>query len=274
MNLRHHLSVLWRWRRVVGAGLFLAFSVAVLVTFKPTLSGGPDLKWRSEAVYTSTSRVFITQPGSPWTRATLPGSTGQIPEPQNGEKLRSFALPTRFADLAVVYAYLAQSTQVQKLISPKPIGNQILVNTIPNPATGDPLPLLEVVTTGNTPAGTKQLNVAAIDALRGYLDRQSAENDVPVEERVQLQVINPPPLGVLTGGRSPTLSVVAFLLALVATLVAAYVLENLYPRTHLSRAAAARGDDGLTEVDDQELDALFASDEWSGPSEPARRRAA
>jgi hypothetical protein len=226
MDIRYHLGIIWRWRAVFFTGLVVAAAVAFLVTFKPGL-GKPE--WRSAATYTSTSRTAVTQPGFPWGRATLPGADPNQPVVPDGRRLRSFAPPQRFTDLAVVYAYLAQSDQVRNLISPRPVGQQINVATVPNPATGDPLPILEVATTANSSSGAQELNQAVIRALRAYLARNVRENQVPQEDRATLEVLNPPTAGFLVGGRSLTLSVIAGLLALVATFVAIYVLENLYP---------------------------------------------
>jgi hypothetical protein len=240
MDIRYHLGIIWRWRALLVVGLLVAVAVSYLVTFKPGL-GKPE--WRSAATYTSTSRTAVTQPGFPWGRATLPGADPNQPITPDGARLRSFAPPQRFTDLAVVYAYLAQSDQVRSLISPRPFAQQINVATVPNPATGDPLPIIEVATTANSSAGAQKLNMATIRALRAYLARNVRENNVPLEDRATLEVLNPPTPGFLVAGRSLTLSVIAGLLALVATFVAIYVLENLYPgsRPAVLRRPPARG---------------------------------
>jgi hypothetical protein len=240
MDIRYHLGIIWRWRVLLVVGLLVAASVAYLVTFKPGL-GKPE--WRSAATYTSTSRTAVTQPGFPWGRATLPGADPNQPLVPDGERLRSFAPPQRFTDLAVVYAYLAQSDQVRRLISPTPLAQQINVATVPNPATGDPLPIVEIATTATSSAGAQELNRATINALRAYLARNVRQNQVPLEDRATLEVLNPPTPGLLVAGRSLTLSVIAGLLALVATFVAIYVLENLYPgsRPAVLRRPSARG---------------------------------
>jgi hypothetical protein len=243
MDLRYHMSIIWRWRAILVAGLLLALSVSYLVTFKPGL-GKPE--WRSAATYTSTSRTAVTQPGFPWGRATLPGADPNQPVVPDGQRLRSFAPPQRFTDLAVVYAYLAQSDQVRDLISPRPFAEQINVATVPNPATGDPLPIIEIATTGTSAAGAQKLNRATIAALRQYLERNVRENEVPLEDRATLEVLNPPKPGFLVAGRSLSLSVIAGLLALALTFVAIYVLENLYPdsRPSLLLGGAPRGGRG------------------------------
>ena len=238
MDLRYHLQILWRWRVVLTGGLILATLLAFLVTFKPSLGG---VEWRSQATFESSSRVIVTQPGFPLGRATLPGSDPALTTPPPGSKLKTFAPSERFSELAVVYSYLAQSDQIRNLIKPEPVQDQIAVENIPNPVTGDPLPLLELTTTANSREASRVLNSAVIGALRQYLQRNVRESGVPADQSVQLQVLNPPKSGELASGRSPTLSVIVWFLAMAAALVAVYLLENLYPTRWRKEASQDEG---------------------------------
>jgi hypothetical protein len=227
MDLRNHLRVWWRWRRLLSLGLLLAVALGTLASFKPVLNGiTPDIQWRKEAVYTSNARLFVTQRGFPWGRATLPGTQPGAAALPKGSL--DFAAPDRFANLAIVYAYIAQSEQVRALIGPGTLADQIVV-TPQFLNTGDPLPLLTLETKGKTPVAAQALNIATIKALREYLDREANQNAVPADQRVQVQVLNPPPLGAISDGRSPILSAVALVLMLVLTFTAVYILENLFP---------------------------------------------
>jgi hypothetical protein len=261
MDIRQHLGVLSRWRRLVVAGVVLAIALAVLISFKV---GPGGLEWRSEASFQSDSRTFVTQPGFPWGRATLPGADPTQQIAPNGEKLRTFAPTDRFIELAVVYAYLAQSEDVRRRITPAPLEEQIQVFPIPSPATGEPLPLLQISTTASSAADSRELHAAVIKALRAYLERNVDVNGVPDEDRVKLDVLNPPSDGVLIGGRSLTQSGLVFLLILAATLVAVYVLENLYPRRGQTAPA-----DPLEELDFE----LGREDAWEpvGPAPGSSR---
>ena len=98
MDIMHHVRIVWRWRRIALAGCLLAGVLAILVSFKPSTSG---LEWRSQATYMSSSRLFVTQPGFPWGRATLPTADAAVPVSPDSEKLKSFAPPSRFNELAV-----------------------------------------------------------------------------------------------------------------------------------------------------------------------------
>lgn len=244
MDLRHHILVWFRWRAILAAGVVLAVILGILVSFKPVLSGsGVDLKWRSQAVYTTKSRLLVTQPGFPLGRTTLPGVVaGQNGTAQTTTQDKNtdpskvdFADPSRFSYLAIVYSYLAQSEPVRALIHPKPAPDDLSV-VYQGTQNGDALPLLEITTKGASPAAVQELNFKAIQALRGYLDQQLTEAGVPEAQRVSLQTLNPPDLGSLSSGRTPTVSAVVFILVLVGTLLLVYILENLYPRG-LPRAA-------------------------------------
>ena len=261
------MSVLWRWRALLAAGVVLAVVLGVLVTFKVSPSG---LEWRSPASYESTSRTFVTQAGFPWGRTTLPGSDPTqpvVPETDDRPR-RSFAPPARFTELATIYSYLAQSDNVRRLIEPEPDESQIQVATVPNPMTGDPLPLLQLITTANSAEGARQLNRDTIKALRAYLARNVRQNRVPADERVQLEILNPPRTAVLVAGRSMTSSIIIALLALVAALVAVYVLENLYP-SKLRRGATSSDPLHDLELDFQSADSWEAAVREVERSKPA-----
>jgi hypothetical protein len=227
MDLRHHIRVLWRWKAILVGGTTLACIVAILASFTLSFSDGVDVKWRSEAAYTSTSRVFVTQQGFPWGRVTLPGTVPGAPV-EKDESSRVFAAPDRFSNLAIVYSYLAQSAQVSALMAPQPLGEQIVV-TPAYTNSGDALPLLEITTTADHPLKSQALNNAVVKGLGDYLDAENNDAKVAAADRVTLQLLNPPGPGLLTAGRSPTLSAVAFILVMVGTLALVYILENLLP---------------------------------------------
>ena len=236
MDLRHHIRVWFRWKLILIVGFVLAVVLGVFASFQPSTSG--KLKWRAEAVYTTKSRLLITQTGFPWGRATLPGSGVVAPDPDSGAVASQFADPSRFSNLAIIYAYIGQSDQVRALIRPLPKPDQISV-VWQATGSGDALPLIEITAKGNTAAGAQGLNFKAIDALRGYLREQMDANEVPKKQRVIIQVLNPPLIGKLESGRTPTLSLVAFVLIMVGTLLLVYILENIFPTPVPGKARTA-----------------------------------
>jgi len=234
MDLRRNLAVIWRFRLLVGLGVIFATVFAMLAAFKPSTDG---LEWRSSQKWTSASTLFVTQTGFPWGRVTLPepvlpGAVGPTTEPEeeNGKGKREFAAPERFVDLALLYSYLANSTEVRQTIKPRPTGAKVLINSILNPGTGSGLPLLNIEVTSASPEFAQRVNGGTIDALRRYLESQQNEWNIPSEQRVRIQTLNPPSRAQLTEGRSYMTAVIAFVLAIALTLGLVYLLENLYPR--------------------------------------------
>lgn len=228
MDLRHHIGVWFRWKWLLIFGVLIACALAVFVSFRLSFKDGPDLKWRGNAQYSATSRVFITQPGFPWGRVTLQSVVPRSTRRGKVGKRIDFADPARFGSLAVIYSYLIQSDQIRQLIHPVPDPDQISAISQAT-GSGDALPLLQITTRDRSPAAAADLNNGLIDALRRYLDTQFAVNKVKAPDRVVVQVINPSKLGTKTSGHTPTLSVVAFVLVLAGVFLLVYVLENLYP---------------------------------------------
>ena len=72
MDLGRFISVAWRFRGLLAAGLLIATLVSVSALARVSISGGkPTLTYREEESWTSASTLFITQSGFPWGRAIL-----------------------------------------------------------------------------------------------------------------------------------------------------------------------------------------------------------
>jgi hypothetical protein len=235
MELRRHLQVLWRFRLVIVAGVLFGTVVGILASFHVSFDGGPKLTWRSDQTFESNSTLFVTQNGFPWGRVTLPvtepgfGAPATDDADKKGSR-REYGAPERFSDLAVLYSYLATSQQVRALIAMRAKPEQVAITPVMNPASGTGLPLLKVRTTGKTGAVTQQLNTATVDALRRYLDEEQDRAEIDAGLRVEIQVLNPPSRAVVSEGRSYMGSLIAFILAIGASIGLAYLLENLRPK--------------------------------------------
>ncbi|MDA0168657.1 hypothetical protein OJ998_06125 [Solirubrobacter taibaiensis] len=231
MNLRRHLNVLRRFRIIVAGGLILAIVLAILSIFNVSTAG---LEWRSEQTFTSNSALNVTQQGFPDGRVVLAGEAKPETEPgaapTEKDEGAQFADPGRFANLAVTYAYYAQSDAVRALISPAPPRERITIT--PAPAgwnTSTTLPILNLDTTGDTPEEAQKLNSAVIDALKGYIKAEQDKYDIPSDNRVRIDVLTPPSEATVLIGHSKTPALVAFLLVMAAALALSYCLDNLYP---------------------------------------------
>src|ERR1044072_2187774 len=109
MNLARHISVLWRFRAIVGLGLLLGIVMAFLAA-----SNVPSMEPRGVEQWSSDSSIFVTQEGFPWGRVTLGDTT--VPgmpsaETSGGDSKTPFADPARFSNLALLYANIVQAGQ-------------------------------------------------------------------------------------------------------------------------------------------------------------------
>ena len=98
-----------------------------------------------------------------------------------------------------------------------------------NPAApGTPFINLDALATN--PQHAVRLAHRATAAFIGYLDSQQDAAGIPQPQRVTLQIVHEPKGATLAGSRKYTVAIVLFLVALIAAVALAYVLENLRPR--------------------------------------------
>ena len=246
MVLRRHAAVLWRFRTIILTGFFLGLTVAVLAVAKVSTSG---IEWRAQETWSSTSTLFVTQQGFPEGRVVLgdpsktaPATATGAPSVGTGEP---FADPGRFSNLAIVYSYLAQSDRVRGLITPRPRPSQVTVTPVPAAINSpETLPILKVETSAKDGTAARALNTAAITALRGFLEREQKQNDIAADNRVRVEILNPPTRASILVGRSKTPALVAFLLAMAGAVALAYCLDNLYASRTGAQAAAEPATEG------------------------------
>jgi hypothetical protein len=263
MNLARHISVLWRFRAVVGLGLLLGVVMAFLAAFQI-----PSMERRGGETWSAESSIFVTQTGFPWGRVTLgdtsaPGMPSAQTDSQDGSDTQ-YADPARFSNLALLYANLAQSDEVRGKLPGNPSREQIEPRVLD--ATGGGvsfLPIIKLTVTESSAAGAVKLNQAAIDAMQDYLQRNQSQSDTPADQRVRLEVINEPAGAALVSGRSLTIPFVAFLLCLLGAVAVAHILENLRPRG-AALAVVPSEFAALPHLDDDE--------EYAAPAGHAERR--
>jgi hypothetical protein len=245
MNLARHISVLWRFRAIVGLGLILGIVFAFLAAYKvPSMERRGLEKWSAE------SSIFVTQEGFPWGRVTLgdtavPGMPSAETEDQSGSKT-PFADPARFSNLALLYANLAQSDEVRGSLPGHPTRDQIEPRVLD--ATGGGvsfLPIIKLTVFEDSAAGAVNLNQKAIAALRDYIEKNQRDANTPGNERIRLDVINEPTGATLVSGHSMAIPLLAFMLCLLGAVAIAHILENLRPRAELAGVMPADFDPEL-----------------------------
>jgi hypothetical protein len=268
MDLRLHLMVIWRFRRIVFGGVLAAFLIAALVLFDPAIKHGPSLTPREQETWISSSTLLVTQEGFPWGRSVLPGVDPSAPIAKSPEAEGS---PTRYADparlsyLATIYSHFLTSDEVVRLIPDPPPGMSISAQTVKaggNVSAAD-LPMIALEATADTPEGAARLTRTATEALKDYITTSQASENVPAGQRVELRVIKQTSDAVLVRGLPWSKAVVAFSFVLALAFALAYVLENLRPRSE--RLASL---DAVLATDHPDFDADAVFDPTWEPEQP------
>ena len=225
MNLARHISVLWRFRAIVLAGVLLGLILAFLAAFQV-----PSMERRGTESWTAMSDVQVTQQGFPEGRVTpcVPTVGGTGTETQTEGPC---ADQGRFVQLALYYAQIAVSDEVRRRL-PDEIVNKGAIEARNVDATGNGqgwLPIIKLTTTSNTAEGAVRLNQATIEAMEEYLTSNQKQSQTPQDDRVRLVVINQPAAALLSG-RSLAIPMAAFLLCILAAIAVAHIFENLRPQ--------------------------------------------
>jgi len=210
---------MWRFKFLVAGGLLLAILLAVFSTAKPTMSGGmPSLAYRQPEVWQGQTTLFITQPGFPWGRVSASSTA-----PSNGSYLEAGGL----ASLTTLYARLASSDAIRSrlhLPRTESVSAQPVVDESEHI-----LPMVGILGLAPSPKDAARLAIRAAGAFRAYVRQEQHDALIPPDQRVTLQVVNRLSPPVLLIGHKKTVPIMAFLVVLIATIGAAFVLENLRP---------------------------------------------
>lgn len=225
MDFRLYASVLWRFRLLVVLGTVLAVALATLSMVSVS---GEGLAFRQSELWSSTTRLGVTQRGFPEGRLFAGGGT-----PEGEARLGiPVADPNRFNTLAVLYAELATSDPVRRQMRRDggPIRGKIIATPVVVGENRVMLPFVDVVAIATSPRGAVELAQRNATALISYLERQQVVNDVPTGDRVVVeQLVRPRPPQIFRP-RSKTMPIVVFLATMLATIGLAFLLENLRPR--------------------------------------------
>jgi capsular polysaccharide biosynthesis protein len=227
MDLPLYVSVLWRHKGVLAAGFVLAIALAFLSVVKVSPSG--KLSYRQQQKFVSYVTLLVSQEGFPWGRSTLTSSAGS-----------SFADPSRFAELSIIYAHLAVSDDVIRIVKENgglPLTDKILADpVIANDSSGSVLPFVQISAISTTPASAIGLARRETSSLLTYLRQQQVANQISPENRVVVTVVNAAEKSKLYAGRSKVPPIIAFVLVMVLTTGIAFTLENVRPRLGGARA--------------------------------------
>jgi hypothetical protein len=232
MDLKLYLRVLWRFRVVVAIG----FVVAVVLAAFSTVRLGPNgLEYRQSELFSSTVRLLVTQNGFPEGRLYAQQPTEGDAVPQAGDQAKQLGIPVvdpgRFNSLAILYARLATSDPILRLIAKDgPLNGKLIAVSLRDDNSGILLPLIDVTAISDSPMGALSLAGRSANALNTYLDTEQQTNKVPKADRVVIQTVVAPRQALLFQPRSKTMPMVVFLAVMFATVGLSFLLENIRPR--------------------------------------------
>jgi hypothetical protein len=233
VDFQLYARVLWRFRVLVVVGVLLATALGILSIVKVSAEG---VTYRQTQLWSTDLRLLVTQKGFPEGRlyAQKPSQTGETPA-TTGDGT-PVADPGRFNTLAILYAELATSDPVRRLMARDPTlrrqtaGGQIIATPLRDDQSGVLLPLIDLIAISDSPRGAVDLALGSAKALNTYISGQQLANDVPAADRVVVQTIVQPRGVDLFQPRSKTMAIVVFLAVMFATVGLAFVLENMRPR--------------------------------------------
>lgn len=236
MDIGLYVAVLRRHRLALVVGLALAVLLAVVASFRISLSP-PKLTFKLLPTYSTTSQILVTQAGAPTSRVNLTPATG--PRDQSGQVISPFGDPSRFEYLAQLYAQLANSYVIKEKVLGRDgfqrnnllvlDGGKVSGSYAAAPFTTDTgsLPLISIVSSSTSEAGANEIAGRATKALQGYLATSQRAAAVPAKNRVQLMVVTPPTLAKHVKSRPVIMPLAVFVLVMVATGLVVFFLENL-----------------------------------------------
>jgi hypothetical protein len=234
VDFRLYARVLWRFRLLVACGFLLALVLATLSIVRVSADG---LAYRQTELFSSTARVGVTQSGFPWGRLFAQEPETEDSQPQDlGIPV---ADPNRLNNLAVLYAELAMSDPVRRLVRAQgPLRGQIIATPLVRGDNRIMLPLIDLTAIAETRRGAMVLASRTARALETHVREQQAANEVPPADRVVIEEVMRPKGALVYQPRSKTMPIVVFLAVMLATSGIAFLLENVRPRSRAPGAAS------------------------------------
>jgi hypothetical protein len=220
MDLPLFLRVVWRFKLLALAGLALAIGLAFLSVFKVDLHGQQRLAYREAQVWADDVTLLVTPQKFPW----------------GGAVFSEAADPAKYGQLATIYANLATSDAVKKIVlrgGPVDFAKEpMLAVAVPystQNSSSPPLPLITLEAQAATKERAAELVGRETQAFLSFLEQQQSVNGIPTDKRVQVSIVKGDQIRLLKK-RSKTVPILIFMLVGIATLGLAFMLENLRPR--------------------------------------------
>jgi hypothetical protein len=208
----------------------------------------PDgIGYRSQAIWSNTSTLVLTQAGAPelWSVLPVQKSTGTP----------TLAPTDRFIGLVDLYAALATGDAVVERLEQRgfikpadikdgslPIKATVVSSSSAlNAPNGGIIPLINLSGTGTSPEAATKLTLGATQAFLDVLTERQNAAKIPQKDRLLVRVLKKSDEPVLAQPRSRTLMFLILFSGLIATVAVAFARENL-AGARSRRAGAGRGE--------------------------------
>jgi hypothetical protein len=219
LDVELYLRVIWRFRLLVGLGFVLAVVLAVLSFTRVSFAHGtPKLAYRQAQTFEADTILLVGQK-----RPSFAGT--------------SAADLSTFSSLATFYAQFVSSDAVQSLIDRQlPASERRTVHvqaaaSVPNPGVqGAVLPFIEIQGFAEQPGRAVDASLIGANVFMQYIAAQQERAGVRANDRVAVSLVKRPTLVRVVVPRKKTVPIAVFLAIMIATLGAAFVLENLRPQ--------------------------------------------
>lgn len=238
MNLTNMFRVVMRHRVLLVVGILAALVAALFTAFK--LETG-SFEPRTQIDYRASTHLLVSDPVSVFSSRNAPQVVPDGTTPASARDL---------ASLAVVYAYLASSdemvAQLEEQIGPLGPDESLTAaqrTTQPNVDTNTGtyrLPILDIMGTSPDRARAEEISRTAATLFQTFATTQQDAAAVPVENRVQLPVIDQRRAEAIDG-TNPALPVVAVALGvLLGFLALIFAVDNAQTGRRQPDVTAAR----------------------------------
>jgi len=266
-SLVRPLARFW-WLPVLGLAIAVLAGVQVLDQFRP--GWPPRLVERSPQQYTATALLFVDRPDHPFfsTRQIETSPAGQIvrlvcPQTSSGTRKCEYVVePIPETNHSVppdtetpitnanIYPLLLESDQLRAFrdkrfpdlpagsVSATAYGSRDLTPTGATTQRGgnrggftpSHYPLVEVTATSQSRAGAGTIAAATAQAFVEYVQAQQTAQAVPKNQRVDVEILKAPPLGVEAGSSEVPKAFLAALATMLGCLILPFVLDAAMPQ--------------------------------------------
>lgn len=218
VDLGRIISVLWKRKTLIFAGMVLGIMFSFLSVYKVDISFNdqePFLSYepRVKTVYTTKTQLVLDGPNF---------GLGRISQPRDNEFEKTHDL----SDLAAVYSYLIVSDQMKEKIIPElnAVNGEVQAEAVKD------LPIVEVSVTGTSVDGVKDIAMKVSNYFIGYVTDEQAKNNIPPDQRTVIRLISKPSDPEPIESRASEIAFIVFLMPVFGAAFAAFALDNIERR--------------------------------------------